>query len=1146
MLGHWPKARQVPAAALRGALLRACAAASLWAALAGPATARPSEDPSSRSVEVAIGEQSLGSALQEFARQIGRQIIFFSGDANQLRAPAVSGRLTEREALRRLLDGSGLEAVYINERTIGVGRRDASGRFIHEGALSSRHPLARPGYDGSYGTPIIVTGRLLDAELSTDEKRTSAQIEDVITSDQTSQLPDKNIAETLARLPGISVIRNGETGDGAHVSIRGLDSALSNIQFNGVNSGQAHGLNRGVPLEGVTSDNVSEIRVAKSLLPSDEGSGIGGSVNIVSRTPLDGGENQLTLDASLRHAEFAAKSGFDAAATMTHLFGDTFGVNLAASFRRRFIHAFDIDAIHSHLAYIDGVVGPDGRMRSAAELDAMGLNAQNHWRNYTSGQFRPEQIVFEQHSYQVQEQRRDTLSLSGAIDWRPTPSTLITASGRYSGNTTHGMEWMLAFDEDGGPLTLRGDRLVATWNDLELDYEAQYERSEDLNAIAFLKGVTDTDRLTFSWQASYALARSENPQSDIVFNSATRFDRGRDPPLSYQPHTYTAEFFPVPAAGVLADPALAGALRNIPRAVELTGWRAYEITNRNDRYALRADLTVKTQIDLLGGTLSAVTLGAKAERSDIYNFFDYFQSTATHLNLDGSFNRSGPGDALGKTLGEFASLGLRTVGMEQIGSPLAAVGVEHIPRFGQSEWAAFNNRFQQTFLEAGVPYSQRDYFDGRENVYAAYGQFVFRSGDLQVIGGARLEHYEGAFATPVSVQGQIRLAAAGEPTRTLELTPLRSALTMVTTRSVNTEFLPRLALTYDVTPQVKLRFGATQSLARPTYAQLGNAASVSLVVEAQDASGVILPGVNDAAAAVAAGGLREDQIRTVALSVSSGNPDLPNAKSSNLDLSAEWYPARGSSITVGAFYKSIGNFIFLGAESTDATLDIAFVEALLSPDARALLQSVGGIANLAQDKFNPTLAIARPVAGERATLKGIEVAVNHRFDWLPGRLRHLGFHGHATHVDSGARFIVTEQLAAEEALVVLGFRQEGEPLVRRAPFFRAPRLSGAASLFYDDGTVDAALSTTYQSASFDTTDDFGLDQYTAAYQQLDFFVGYTFRLLDGRAKAFFEVADLLDGGRKATDLQTVGIERESYDEASFNGREFRLGIRSRF
>src|SRR3546814_6656993 len=99
------------------------------------------------------------------------------------------------------------------------------------------------------------------------------------------------------------MIRNNESGDGEYSSIRGLDSALSNIQFDGVNTGQVGGArrytaNRSVPLQSIVADNIKEIRVAKSLLPEDEGEGIGGSVNIIARTPLDGDRKSTRLNSS--------------------------------------------------------------------------------------------------------------------------------------------------------------------------------------------------------------------------------------------------------------------------------------------------------------------------------------------------------------------------------------------------------------------------------------------------------------------------------------------------------------------------------------------------------------------------------------------------------------------------------------------------------------------------------------------------------------------------------------------------------------------------------------------------------------------------------------------------------------------------------
>ena len=232
-----------------------------------PAGAAAQEAAASQAIEIAIPEQSMIDALKAFARQVDKQIVFYSNDAELLRAGPVNGRMTEQEALRRILAGSGLDFVYVNDRTIGIGRRDAQGRFMTGPLGAAGNGAADDPGTGADGV-ILVTGRLLDAELSIEAKRDADQIVDVLSADQASQLPDQNVAESLSRIAGVSMIRNNESGDGEYISIRGLDSALSNIQFDGVNTGQVGGARRYTPnprgpLQSIVAANIKENRGAQ-------------------------------------------------------------------------------------------------------------------------------------------------------------------------------------------------------------------------------------------------------------------------------------------------------------------------------------------------------------------------------------------------------------------------------------------------------------------------------------------------------------------------------------------------------------------------------------------------------------------------------------------------------------------------------------------------------------------------------------------------------------------------------------------------------------------------------------------------------------------------------------------------------------------
>lgn len=80
--------------------------------------------------DLRITAQSLDEALQEFSRQTGMQVIFFSSITEGIRSPGVAGKYTVAEALDRLLAGSGLLFRTINARTLEI--REAAAPRQHE------------------------------------------------------------------------------------------------------------------------------------------------------------------------------------------------------------------------------------------------------------------------------------------------------------------------------------------------------------------------------------------------------------------------------------------------------------------------------------------------------------------------------------------------------------------------------------------------------------------------------------------------------------------------------------------------------------------------------------------------------------------------------------------------------------------------------------------------------------------------------------------------------------------------------------------------------------------------------------------------------------------------------------------------------
>lgn len=1123
---------------------------------------------SASKVQISIPAQSMETALNSFAKQIGKQIIFYSEDAKKLRAGPVSGAFTEQEALWSILGKSGLEYIYVNKRTIGIRRKTgaasliATGYQTQTGGNQSSTSQSDVAESSASGTEIVVIGRARDQQLSIEAKREAKQVVDVLTADEASKLPDTNVAESLSRISGVSVVRSGETGEGNFISLRGLDSALVNIQFDGVTSGQSSSANRSVALDGISSDNIAEISVAKSLLPSDEGVGVGGAVRIKSRTPLDGGKDRITIEGGGRYGEFADKLGYDIGGSITKIFSDSFGISLSASYRTRFIKNLEIDSSSSKISGLAGVVDAAGNTLTPQEIIDAGLDdSDNSFDNVRAGLIPASAIVFEDQSYQLQEQQRNRLTLTGALDWRPSDTTLLTLGGRYSREKTKATEFSLTFDHDDDGFFAQNGLLLTRFDDAELDFEAQLEDELSVNALAYLKGVTETGDIKLEYQVSYAHARRKSPQTDILLDSASLIDRDSTganggPEVQFHPYTFQNRYFPVPSAAGTAGANFANLINNLAGTQSFDDIESVLINeNSNDRYAGQVDLTYLVDQEFLGGSITNIQIGAKYERSDLRD--DEAENVDTDrdfVNVDGTYDPDGNGTAGEFLLNNAAGLygGLDGNSLSFVGSPLRSIGLSGLPVLNDAAFRSFVGNFNSSYTgDIDV-----DFFDAREETFAGYFQANVEIGNFDMSGGVRVEHYKGSFASPLELIAQLQLVDAADQ-RNIRLSGT-NLLDTVNSSAENTEILPRFNARYKATDDFQIRFGAGYSLARPTFSQLGAATNIGITLEADAGAGpVILPGVTDAAGLVAAGGVNLNQITQADIGISSGNPDLKNARSLNLDLSFEYYPMRGTALTFGLFHKRIKNFIFRGQESASGTLNADFIESLLSADGQTILNGLGGLDTIVSQGVNTDISIRQPTNGALAKISGVEFGVSHLFDYLPGFMSNMGMNANITYTDSDATYVLIpgasalnpdDGLADDEAEVVLGYANAGDALIRQTSFFRSPEITANGTLFYEDDALEIALSGSYQTESFAATDDYGLDQFTASYFQLDLFVGYTLPIPKnyGDFKLFFEIPDITDGGRKPTDLQTVGRSRTAFDEASFNGREFRFGLRGRF
>ncbi|MFN9203242.1 MAG: TonB-dependent receptor [Gemmatimonas sp.] len=148
---------------------------------------------------------------------------------------------------------------------------------------------------------IQVRGQVVGQASALNQQRTAPTIASVIDNELVGRLPDPNMAEALARVPGIAVLR--DQGEGRFVQIRGTSPNFNGMSVNGLRLATPEQNSRQLPMDIVPSDQASQIQVSKTLTPDMDADAIGGNVNIVTRTAranqpvfnvtAAGGQNQL-------------------------------------------------------------------------------------------------------------------------------------------------------------------------------------------------------------------------------------------------------------------------------------------------------------------------------------------------------------------------------------------------------------------------------------------------------------------------------------------------------------------------------------------------------------------------------------------------------------------------------------------------------------------------------------------------------------------------------------------------------------------------------------------------------------------------------------------------------------------------------------
>lgn len=333
-----------------------------------------------------------------------------------------------------------------------------------------------------------------------------------------------------------------------------------------------------------------------------------------------------------------------------------------------------------------------------------------------------------------------------------------------------------------------------------------------------------------------------------------------------------------------------------------------------------------------------------------------------------------------------------------------------------------------------------------EDVWAAYAQAMLKFGHATITPGLRYER------TTSNVTGA----------------RLQNGTTVVPVNAENSysDWLPSLIVRIDAGDRYSFRIAYTRNLGRPNYGQLSPGGEL----EYEDGNGD----------------------GTFEGSFSTGNPDLKPYRADSIDISAEYYFARGGLLSLGAFAKFIDNPIF-----TQNTL--------------LTNTSFGGM------NFE-RLSTSQPMNADSAELIGAEAAFQMQFTFLPGFLSGFGIEMNGTLVSSTLTL----------------------PSGRVSTFPSQSEFLYGAQLFYQAGPIEASIAYHNTGASLIAVGGEPFqDQYNDDLRRLDAKVRFQ---VTGNISVFAEAQNLTDEPTR----QYQGDRTDWFIQQERYGRTFWGGVLAKF
>jgi TonB-dependent receptor len=280
---------------------------------------------------------------------------------------------------------------------------------------------------------VVVTGIRASLHSSQEIKQNASGVVDAITAEDIGKFPDTNLAESIQRIPGVTIDRNN--GEGARVTVRGFGPEYNLVTLNGRSMPGAINANtqsatRSFDFANLASDSIAGITVTKTGQANVPSGGIGSTINIKTARPFDHPGLVITGTGKMAY-DTTNRVGDDYTPNISGLvsdtfFGDRLGILVSGSYAVR------NSALES--ATNGGWLLVQHRRPHNAQVDPDVLETQINTGVVTSTNANPEENVWAPRSlgFGYQEDQRVRTNAQAVVQWKPQDSVTATFDFTYA------------------------------------------------------------------------------------------------------------------------------------------------------------------------------------------------------------------------------------------------------------------------------------------------------------------------------------------------------------------------------------------------------------------------------------------------------------------------------------------------------------------------------------------------------------------------------------------------------------------------------------------------------------------------------------------------------------------------------------------